>query len=81
LIYQTDLSDIVGDLKLMADSTDNDADKVIKVVNVRNRKLEKKDLTPEKDAKVWGQAIKKMVDNMDDSIKKCDVIIKALGEL
>lgn len=71
LIYQTDLSDIVGDLKLMADSTDNDADKVIKVVNVRNRKLDPASVTPltaKTDAKIWGQAIKKMVDNMTDSI-------------
>lgn len=55
LIYQTDLSSIVDDLKLMADSTDNDADKVISVVNVRVKKLKvKKNLTPKSDAKIWG---------------------------
>lgn len=65
----------------MANSTENDTNKTISTLELRTRKMALNKLTPKVDAKVWGQAIKKQTEGMEDSIKKCDIIIKALGEL
>lgn len=53
-LYQFDLSEIINDLSLMADSTENDTKKTISVLGVRTRKLTQHNLTPQTDKKVWG---------------------------
>jgi len=80
-VYQFDLSNIVQDLKLMADSTSRDVDKTARTLNLRAKILNKNTLTPKKDFKVWDMTIKAQTNNLADSIAKCDEIIKALGAL
>jgi hypothetical protein len=80
-VYQFDLSNIVQDLKLMADSTSRDVDKTARTLNLRAKILNKNTLTPEKDFKVWDMTIKAQTNNLADSIAKCDTIIKALEAL
>jgi len=74
-VYQFDLSNIVHDLKLMADSTSNDCVKTARVLGLRHKILGKGTMNPEKDTKIWGQMIKKMIENLDASIEECDKII------
>ena len=52
-VYQFDLSNIVGDLKLMADSTMRDVDKTTRTLNLRKKILVGHKMTPVKDQKVW----------------------------
>lgn len=80
-VYQFDLSNIVGDLKLMADSTMRDVDKTTRTLNLRKKILVGHKMTPNKDQKVWGQMIKLQTNNLTASIEKCDMIIKALEKL
>jgi len=80
-VYQFDLSNIVQDLSLMADSTQNDVKKTVRTLGLRKKILGKNTLTPAKDVKVWGMAIKEQTNGLTDSIEKCDVIIKALEAL
>lgn len=80
-IYQFDLSNIINDLKLMADSTSRDVDKTNRTLNLRAKILTGHRMSPEKDQKIWNQTIKMQVNNMTASIEKCDVIIKALVAL
>lgn len=81
-LYQFDLSNIATDLKLMTDSTINDVRKTQKTLNLRRKVLgTSKNLTPEKDLKIWEMTIKGQVNNLTDSIEKCDKIIQALVEL
>lgn len=84
-VYQFDLSNIVGDLKLMADSTIRDVDKTSRALNLRKKILAGEGrggaMTPEKDVNIWKQTIKMQTNNMTDSIEKCDKIITALGAL
>jgi len=53
-LYQFDLSNIVDDLKLMADSTSNDVRKTNRVLGLRKKILDKDRLSPKKDVKIWG---------------------------
>jgi len=80
-VYQFDLSNIINDLKLMADSTSHDVDKTNRTLNLRKKILDGHRMSPEKDQKIWNQTIKMQVNNMTASIEKCDVIIKALTDL
>jgi len=80
-MYQFDLSNIVDDVKLMTDSTINDVRKSQKTLNLRKKVLVGHRLSPEKDLKVWNMTIKGQVNNLTDSIMKCDKIIKALEDL
>jgi hypothetical protein len=86
--YQFDLSEIVQDVSLMADSTFNDAKKTIRTLNLRDKKLARnkagnptRGLTPLIDVKIWGKAIKEQTEGLTASIEKCDVIIKSLAKL
>jgi hypothetical protein len=95
-VYQFDLSAIIQDLSLMADTTENETNKTLRTLGVRTKMFQKahgegdyKDdpryknyvFTGEKDAKVWKRAIKEQLEGMRISIERCDVIIKALGAL
>jgi hypothetical protein len=80
-LYQFDLVNIVDDLKLMTDSTIRDVDKTTRTLKLRKKILDAKHLQPEKDLKIWNQAIKGQVQNLTSSIEKCDKIIKALEAL
>ena len=57
-VYQFDLSNIVDDLKLMADSTARDVDKSTRTLRLRKKILDGHRMSPNKDQKVWGQMIK-----------------------
>jgi len=63
-LYQNDLSSIVQDLSLMADSTVNDCDKTARTLGLRHKILGKHTLTPEKDSKVWNRMITAMINNL-----------------
>ena len=80
-LYQFDLTNIVDDVKLMTDSTINDVRKTQRTLGLRKKVLEGSRMTPEKDLKVWNMTIKGQVQNLEDSIEKCDKIIKALEDL
>jgi len=62
--YQFDLSNIVQDLKLMADSTIRDCDKTIRTLNLRKKILDGHRMAPEKDVKVWDMTIKAQISNL-----------------
>jgi hypothetical protein len=80
-VYQYDLSNIVDDLKLMADSTIRDVDKSTRTLKLRKKILDGDRMSPEKDQKIWNQTIKGQTQNLTDSIEKCDKIISALEKL
>jgi hypothetical protein len=80
-VYQFDLSNIVQDLALMADTTTNDVNKTLRTLGLRTKILRKGTITPKKDVKVWGMAIKEQTNGLTESITKCDLIIKALEKL
>lgn len=80
-VYQFDLSEIVQDVSLMADTTDHDAEKTLKTLGLRSKILAKGTLNPTKDVKVWGRAIKEQTNGLTESISKCDTIIASLEKL
>jgi chromosome segregation ATPase len=80
-VYQFDLSEIVQDVSLMADTTDHDAEKTLKTLGLRSKILKKGTLNPTKDVKVWGRAIKEQTNGLTESISKCDTIIASLEKL
>jgi copper chaperone CopZ len=80
-MYQFDLSNIVQDLKLMTDSTARGVERSQRTLGLRRKMLTNKTITSEKDLKVWNMTIKSQVNELTDSIEKCDAIIKALEDL
>lgn len=66
----------------MTDTTIRDVDKSTRTLNLRKKVLTgNTKLSPEKDLKIWNMTIKAQVQNLTDSIEKCDAIIKALRDL
>merc|ERR1712178_217636 len=80
-VYQFDLSEIVQDVSLMADTTEHDTDKTLKTLGLRNKILGKGTLPSTKDVKVWERAIKEQTNGLTESIAKCDTIIASLEKL
>lgn len=76
--YQNDLSGIIQDLSLMADSTRNDTNKTIRTLNLRRKILAKHTMNHKKDVKIWDKAISEQINSIEDSMKKCDLIIHQL---
>lgn len=56
--YQFDLSNIIQDLSLMADSTINDVNKTNRVLGLRKKMLDMHRMTPVKDQALWNKTIK-----------------------
>jgi hypothetical protein len=79
--YQFNLTNLIQDLSLMTDSTINGINKTQKTLNLRVTKLQKKSLSSDVDLKVWNMTIKSQVNELTDSIEKCDEIITQLKEL
>lgn len=82
--HHFDLSNTIQDVALLADSTKFNVNKTIKKLNLRQKFVDAgrmKERGPLLDLKVWTYTIRRQVTDLEDSMAKCDTIIKILTQL
>jgi hypothetical protein len=80
-IHHFDLANSIKDVELLAQTTKDNLRRSIKKLNLRKKYLDGDKLKPSTDAKIWKYEVKYQNSDLQQSLDKCNAIVKVLEKL
>jgi len=80
-VHNFDLANLIHDVSLLAETTKVNAKRTIRKLSLRGKMIAGARLSPSKDAKIWKYAIKAQINDLANSLAKCDETLVKLDVL